>query len=506
MATNKANSDIGIIGLGVMGQNLLLNIADQGFSVVGYDKDLNKVNTLGSIAQKPSIHHTNDIKMFIKLLRQPRAILLLVPAGSIVDAVIEDLLPYMEPDDLIIDAGNSYFKDTDLRSKYLAAKGLQFVGMGVSGGEEGARHGPSLMPGGPKKAYERIQEILEAIAAKVQGDPCVRYLGPGSVGHFVKMVHNGIEYGIMQLIAESYDLMKKGLRLSNTQLGEVYKEWNQSELNSYLMEITSHIFNKVDLEAHEKTNLDANINTDALTNKEKTEKSIKLIDNISDVARQLGTGMWTVKSAMELQVPTPTIDLAVSMRDLSSLTEQRSKITTIYARSISSISDKSDLSELAGLNNPKQFILELGHALYTSIIIVYCQGMALLKEASNQYHYELNLEDVAKIWRGGCIIRAALLEDIANAFHNQKNLPNLLLDPNLAQKIMQYENNLRNIISKSIQLGIPTPGMMASIGYLDAFCNKSLPTNLIQAQRDYFGSHCYERIDRPGTFHTEWEQ
>ncbi len=472
MMENKLQCEIGIIGLGVMGRNLLLNMADHGFVVAGYDKDPSKVQSLREEAQKRSIHDTPDIKEFIQLLRRPRAVMLLVPAGAIVDSVIQELLGYLEPGDLIIDAGNSYFKDTDVRTQNLKAKGIQFLGMGVSGGEEGARHGPSMMPGGAKESYERIRLVLEAVAAKAKNEPCVAYMGPGSSGHFVKMVHNGIEYGIMQLIAETYDLMKRGLGLNNEQLQEVYSEWNEGELNSYLMEITSHIFGKID---------------------EKTNK--KLIDNILAVAKQLGTGMWTSQSGMELQVPAPTIDIAVTMRDLSVFAKERSETSTLYPRTNAHITD-----------NHEQFIIDLRSALFTSIIMVYAQGMAILQAASDKYGYELSLEAISRIWRGGCIIRAALLEDICLAFQSKKNLSNLLLAPNLAKKINEHQKCLRKIVSQATAIGIPIPGLMSALGYLDAFSSPWLPANLIQAQRDYFGSHTYERIDMPGTFHTEWEE
>ena len=301
--------EIGMVGLGVMGRNLVLNMADHGFSVAGYDKDPTKVEALRKESAERNVRGAANINDFIALLRQPRAVMMLVPAGAPVDSVIKDLLPHLDKGDLIIDAGNSYFKDTDVRARNLAAKGIQFLGVGVSGGEEGARHGPSIMPGGPKEAYERVRPVFEAVAAKVNGDPCVTWLGPGSAGHFVKMVHNGIEYGVMQFIAETYDLMKRGLGLNDDEMHEVYALWNKGELNGYLVEITSHIFSKQD---------------------EKTGK--RLIDEILDVAKQKGTGMWTSQSAMELQVPIPTIDLAVAMRDLSVFAKEREQAGAIYQR------------------------------------------------------------------------------------------------------------------------------------------------------------------------------
>ena len=394
--TNKHSQqyEIGMVGLGVMGRNLVLNIADHGFSVAGYDKDAAKVDTLRQESKERDVRGAADIKEFVGLLRRPRAVMMLVPAGPPVDSVINDLLAHLQPGDLIIDGGNSYFKDTDVRARNLTAKGIQFLGVGVSGGEKGARHGPSIMPGGPKEAYERVRPVFEAVAAKVNGDPCVTYLGPGSAGHFVKMVHNGIEYGVMQLLAETYDLMKRGLGMNDDEMGEVYAVWNKGELNGYLMEITSHIFSKQD---------------------EKTGK--RLIDEILDVARQKGTGMWTSQSAMELQVPIPTIDLAVAMRDLSVFAKEREQASAIYQRS---------MRRFTGDRNT--FLTQLRGALYAALIITYVQGLALLVAASDKYKYP----SISKPWRGsgGAAASSArpLLEDIRAAFRVRRDLPNLLLD------------------------------------------------------------------------------
>jgi 6-phosphogluconate dehydrogenase len=464
--------EIGMVGLGVMGRNFLLNMADHGFSVAGFDKDPNQVEALRKESAERNICGAANIQEFIALLRQPRAVMMLVPAGPPVDSVIKDLVPHLDKGDLIIDAGNSYFKDTDVRARNLTAKGIQFLGVGVSGGEEGARHGPSIMPGGPKEAYERVRSVFEAAAAKVNGEPCVTWLGPGAAGHFVKMVHNGIEYGVMQLLAETYDLMKRGLGLNDDEVSEVYASWNKDELNGYLVEITSLIFSKPD---------------------EKTGK--RLIDEILDVAKQTGTGMWTSQSAMELQVPIPTIDLAVAMRDLSVFEKERAKAGAIYQRSIWRFTGDRDT-----------FLAQLGHALYAAMIITYAQGMALLTAASDKYKYHLDLEAVARIWRGGCIIRATLLEDLCAAFRARRDLPNLLLDPNLSRKVMEHQEDLRQVACQAAGSGVPAPGLMVSLGYLDAYRSVWLPANLIQAQRDYFGAHTYERSDAKGTFHTEWEK
>jgi len=469
---SKNNYEVGMVGLGVMGRNLLLNMADHGFSVAGYDNDLTKVKTLRIEAEERDIYCTGNLREFITCIRKPRAIFLLVPAGAPVDIVINEMLPLLEKDDLIIDSGNSYFKDTNIRTISLKEKGIQFMGMGISGGEEGARHGASIMPGGLKESYERIRPVLEAVTARVNGEPCVAYFGPFSAGHFVKMVHNGIEYGIMQLIAETYAFMKQGLGITDSELHAVYSDWNDSELNSFLIEITGNIFGKLD---------------------ENTGKS--LIDEILDVARQKGTGMWASQSAMELQVPIPTIDMAVVMRDLSTFEEQREMTNRLYQP-----------KRIGFKEDRKETVMQLRNAFYASTLITYAQGFALLKVASEKYEYHLDLETVAKIWRGGCIIRATILEDIMTAYHLKPDLANLMLDDKLSQKIRENQENLRQIVCRASEVAIPIPGMMASLSYLDAFSSSWLPANLIQAQRDYFGAHTYERIDSKGTFHTDWQK
>jgi 6-phosphogluconate dehydrogenase len=471
MSSQQQQYEIGMVGLGVMGRNLLLNMADHGFSVAGYDKDSAKVDALHKEAEERDVRGASDIREFIKLLRQPRAVMMLVPAGAPVDSVISDLLPHLQPGDLIIDGGNSYFKDTNLRADTLAGKNIEFLGVGVSGGEEGARHGPSIMPGGPSKSYERVRPVFEAAAAKVNGEPCVAWLGPGSAGHFVKMVHNGIEYGVMQLIAETYDLMKRGLDLNDDELHDVYASWNQGELNSFLVEISSQIFHKVD---------------------ERTGK--RLVDEILDVAKQKGTGMWTSQSAMELQVPIPTIDVAVAMRNLSALEDERKRSRAMFPQPRPRFQGERE-----------KFIGQLRGALYAGMFITYAQGMAVLAAASKTYKYDLNLEVVARIWRGGCIIRAALLEDIRAAYRAQPGLRNLLLDESLSKKLTAHQEALRRVASTAAELNLPAIGFMTAIAYLDGYRSAWLPTNLIQAQRDYFGAHTYERIDAKGIFHTEWE-
>lgn len=463
--------EIGVIGLGTMGRNLLMNLAEHGYPAIGLDKDSGKSELVRKAASaKLPMDATENVRAFIERLRTPRAIILLVPAGAPVDAVIAELTPLLAPGDLIMDAGNSHFKETDRREKALVAKGIHFFGMGVSGGEAGARFGPSIMPGGNRDAYARVQPILEAIAAHVKGSPCVSYMGPGSAGHYVKMVHNGIEYGLMQLIAETYALMKTALSMSDDQCHEVYRQWNGSELNSYLLEITANIFLKED---------------------EKTGR--RLIDVIRDVAKQKGTGMWVCQDAMELQVPVPTIDAAVTARDLSSFAADRAQANaTLYGP------DKK-------LSVESTRVLEqLRESYYASSIITFAQGMAQLQRASVAYHYELNLETVARIWRGGCIIRAAVLEPMMVAYHKNPRLSHLLLDPYLAGEVGKRQLDLRGTIQTAVGLGIPVPALMASLGYYDGYRSLWLPANLIQAQRDYFGAHTFERIDEPGTFHADW--
>ena len=465
--------DIGLIGLGVMGRNLVLNMADQGFLVAVYNRTTGKTREfIEKEIGSRDIRGGYNLKEFTSLLRKPRAILLLVKAGPPVDAVIEELLSYLEPGDLLIDGGNSCFRDTNRRSKSLAEKGFLYLGMGISGGEYGARRGPSMMPGGSKEAYERVLSILEATAAKVDGEPCVTFLGFTSAGHYVKMVHNGIEYGLMELITETYDLMKRGLGLTNDELHVVYNKWNQGELKSYLIEITAQIF---------------------LQRDDKTDK--RLIDMILDEAKQKGTGKWTSWGAMDLQVPTPTVDAAVMMRDLSGYKVER-KIAAQMIHGPKTIFK----------GNRDRFISQLRNALYASMIITYTQGMALLKQASNAYGYGLNLEAVARIWRGGCIIRAALLEDIRTSYQKQPGLVNLLMDPHLSEEVMARQGDLREVVSVAANLGLPAPGLMVSLAYFDGYRSAWLPANLMQAQRDYFGAHTYERVDEMGVFHTQWGQ
>ena len=465
--------DLGLIGLGVMGRNFLLNVADHGFSLTGYDLDANKVKQLNKEkSAKHDIHPFEDLADFIAKLHRPRVIMLLVPAGKPVDSVLEELKPRLDQGDLIIDSGNSHFKDTDRRSEKLEGHGLLFMGMGMSGGEYGARYGPSIMPGGPREGYGRVENILSQAAAQVEGEPCVAYLGKGSAGHYVKMVHNGIEYGIMELIAETYDIMRRGLGLIAHELHDVYRSWSSQELASYLVEITAHIFATTD------------------------EKSGQpLVEVILDAAKQKGTGKWTEWDATDLQVPTPTIDAAVTMRNLSSLKSERQQAAE-YLRGPSATYG----------GDREKFVGQLKDAMYSGMILAYAQGMALLRVASNHYQYGLDLATVARIWRGGCIIRAALLEDIRSVFSSRPDLSNLLMNRDFAQEVMLRQDKLRAVVSTAIQMGLPVPALAASLSYFDGYRSARLPANLIQAQRDYFGSHTYERTDREGIFHTQWRQ
>lgn len=464
--------ELGMIGLGVMGRNLLLNMADHGYSVAGYDNDPAKVSSLKAESAGKPIQGFATLKEFIEILSVPRAIILLVPAGPPVDAVIQELLPHLTSGDLIIDAGNSYFKDTERRMKMLRERGLNYLGVGISGGEYGARTGPSIMPGGSEEAYNRIKPVFEAIAAHVDGNACVAYLGPGSAGHYVKMVHNGIEYGLMQLIAESYHLLKHCLGFSNEKLHETYAQWNRTELGGFLVEITSDIFAR----------------KDDLTGK-------YLVDVILDEARQKGTGLWTSQEAMTLGVPLPTVDLAVVMRQLSDMKKDRlsaSLIPGIVQREF-----KGDRTA---------FVEQVRNALYIGMLITYAQGMSLLRVASDAYKYHLHLEEVARIWLGGCIIRATVLTKISAAYKSKPDLSNLLLDAGIEKEIFNRQEHLRAVVQAAVSLAVPTPALSVSLAYLDGYRSPWLPANLIQAQRDYFGAHSYERVDAAGVFHTEWRE
>ncbi len=472
VAEENGTFDIGLVGLGTMGSNFALNVADHGYAVAGYNRKEDKIKYLAEIKKD---HHkiamTQDIAALCRMVRRPRAIVLLVPAGKPVDAVIDNLLPHLAAGDLIIDSGNSHFTDTNRRSASLKKKELLFIGMGMSGGESGARHGPSLMPGGSKEGYARIAPILEAAAAQVEAGPCVAYMGPGSAGHYVKMVHNGIEYALMQLIAESYDLLKRGLGMQADALHQVYQRWNQGVLNSYLMEITAAIFARKD-----------------------EQTGAPLIDMIADAAKQKGTGEWTVADALVIQVPTLTIVTAVMMRHMSGYTEERTKAASLLSGPVAAIEKGAEV-----------FVEQLGNALYCAAIITYAQGMALLKQASTSYEYDLQLQDVARVWTGGCIIRAALLQDIQQAYQSDPELDNLLLAKVMHGQVQDRQGDWRAVVRTGIDRGLPVAGLASALAYWDAYRSGRLPTNLIMAQRDYFGAHTYQRTDGPGIFHTAWE-
>lgn len=463
--------DFGMIGLGVMGRNLLLNMADHGFSVIGFDKDEAKNSALeASATPGTTVKGVSELSQMIQLLQSPRKVMMLVPAGQPVDDVIASLLPLLEKGDVIIDGGNSHYTDTLRRVKYLREKEIHFMGIGVSGGEQGARTGPSIMPGGDQSAYENVRPMLEAIAAKVGGTPCVAYLGKEGAGHYVKMVHNGIEYAIMQLISESYAILKYA-GLSNQQLHEVFKSWNEGKLQSFLVEITADIF----LQKDDKTDAD-------------------LVDVISDKAGSKGTGKWTSQDSMELPVAVPVIDTAVAMRTVSGYKDERVKAAELYT---SNANFSGDIDEL---------VQQVHDALYFATILSYAQGLAMLFQASKDLNMDIPLPEVVSVWRGGCIIRSSLLEVFTSAYRQSPELSNILLNQEVASLVKSVEDNTRSLIAFAAKSGTPAAALMASLAYFDAYRSERMPTNLIQAQRDYFGAHTYQRTDIPGTFHTEWGQ
>jgi len=468
----KDTFEFGLIGLGVMGRNFILNVVENGFSALGYDLDPDKVEALlqegGGLGK---VGATTSVESFVQGLSSPRKIMLLVPAGAIVDEVISGLLPQLEPGDILVDGGNSHFEDTNRREAQLREAGIHFFGAGVSGGAAGARKGPSIMPGGPKEVYPQLSPIFEAVAAKYKGVPCVGYLGPKSAGNYVKMVHNGIEYGMMQLTTEIYQVLAQLGGYSNEALSEVFDRWNSGRLQSFLVEITSKIFRQKDPFGQGE-----------------------LIDAILDKAKQKGTGKWTSQNAMDLGIPVPTIDSAVTMRAISALKEKRMEAASYYTRPQAVPVAPGELENLCE------------QALYFAFITAYAQGLHQLSEASLEYGYDLDLATVAKIWRAGCIIRAAALDEIAQAFEQDGDLTNLLLSDRFTADIGGCVPAVRKLLGIAISSGIPMPASANSLSYFDALTTGRLPLNLIQAQRDYFGSHTYQRTDREGTFHTEWLQ
>ncbi|MDM5237834.1 NADP-dependent phosphogluconate dehydrogenase [Bacillus cereus] len=463
---------IGVVGVGVMGKSLALNFESKGYSVALYDISKEKVNEIIEENSGKNMVGTHMVEEFVNSLESPRKILLMVNAGEITDKAIDSLLPYLDKGDILIDGGNTYFVDTIRRNKRLAEEGINFIGAGVSGGEEGALKGPSIMPGGQKDAYEKVKDMLENISAKVNDEPCCSYIGPNGAGHYVKMVHNGIEYGDMQLICEAYFFLKQTLDLTAEEFHEIFAEWNKGELNSYLIEITADIFTKKD---------------------EETGKP--LVDVILDTAGQKGTGKWTSQSALDLGISLPIITESVFARCISALKEERVHASKL----LSGPKDKPAL----GIEKA-ELIEAVRQALYMSKICSYAQGFTQLKAASEEYDWNLDFGSISMLWRGGCIIRAAFLENIKEAYEKNTDLPNLLLDPYFKEIVESYQGGLRQIISLAVQQGIPVPAFSAAISYYDSYRTATLPANLLQAQRDYFGAHTYKRVDKEGTFHTKW--
>ncbi|WP_423394861.1 NADP-dependent phosphogluconate dehydrogenase [Burkholderia sp. LMG 21824] len=464
---------IGVIGLAVMGRNLALNIESRGYAVSVYNRSREKTDEL--IAEFPgrNLVPTYTLEAFVASLETPRRILMMVKAGEATDATIASLKPLLEKGDVLIDGGNTHFTDTIRRNQELAQSGLHFIGTGVSGGEEGALRGPSIMPGGQRDAYDLVEPILKQIAAKApsDGEPCVAYMGPDGAGHYVKMVHNGIEYGDMQLIAESYAVLKGVAGLTNDELGAVYTEWNQGELDSYLIEITSKIFGKKD---------------------EETGKH--LVDVILDRAAQKGTGKWTSQNALDLGVPLPLITESVFARVLSSLKTERIAASKILSGPVAVPLD----------GDRAAFIEAVRRALYLSKVISYAQGFAQLRTASEEYGWNLDLGTIAKIFRAGCIIRARFLQKITDAYAKDPALANLLLDPYFKDIAANYQASLRDVVVAAVKAGVPVPAFASAVAYFDSYRSERLPANLVQAQRDFFGAHTFERTDKPGSFHANW--
>jgi len=470
MSANQC--DIGLIGLAVMGENLVLNMESKGFSVAVFNRTTEVTDKFAATRAKgKNIRPTRTIEEFIGALKKPRKAQIMIKAGKPVDQVIGEIAPFMEKGDVIIDGGNSLFTDTQRRCKEMEGRGIHYVGMGVSGGEEGALKGPSLMPGGPRESWEIIAPIYRKIAAQVDGEPCCRYMGPDGAGHYVKMVHNGIEYGDMQLICEAYAILKGVVGMDNNELADAFTEWNKGELDSYLIDITSQIFRKIDPD---------------------TGKA--LVDVILDKAGQKGTGIWTLQSAIQQSVVISTINAAVEGRVISSRKDERVAASKVLPQPKPKKFD----------GDRKKLIEAVRNALYASKIVSYAQGMELLGAASHQYNWNLNFGDIATIWRGGCIIRAKFLNRIVEAYGRDPALHNLLLDSYFTDIIKDTQQNWRVAVSTAIEFGVAVPAFSASLAYFDSYRSARLPSNLLQAQRDFFGAHTYERVDKPGVFHTEW--
>ena len=467
-----SQADIGLVGLAVMGKNLVLNMNDHGFTVAVFNRTVSKVDDfLADEARGRDIIGTHSIEEFVSVLKKPRRIMLMVKAGQPVDDFIEKLIPHLEPGDIIIDGGNSNYNDTIRRTAYLESKGFLYIGTGISGGEEGARHGPSIMPGGSPAAWEHVKPIFQAIAAKVDGQPCCDWIGENGAGHYVKMVHNGIEYGDIQLICEAYSLMQ-AIGMTPMEMSKVFSKWNEGDLNSYLIEITADILSKTDPE----------------TNK-------PIVDVILDTAGQKGTGKWTVISALELGMPLTLIGEAVFARCLSALKEQRVEAST-----------KLRGPKRAFKGDKAKFIASIRQALYASKIVAYAQGFMLLKAAAEHFGWNLNYGGIAAIWRGGCIIRSQFLGRIKDAFSKKTQPENLLLVPYFRSVVRKNQAAWRRVITQAIKLGIPVPAFSSALAFYDGYRSERLPANLLQAMRDYFGAHTYERVDKPRGefFHTNW--
>jgi 6-phosphogluconate dehydrogenase len=468
-------AQVGMIGLAVMGSNLALNIERNGYSVAVFNREVERVGEFVRQNEGKRFVGAQTWEQFVKSLERPRKIVMLVKAGDPVDWTISQMKPYLEAGDILIDGGNSHFRDTARREVELKKDGIFFIGSGVSGGEKGALEGPSLMPGGDREAYEKIRPVWEAIAAKVDDGACVTYIGAGGAGHFVKMVHNGIEYGDMQLIAEAYDLMRRVLGMTADEMADVFEEWNRGELESYLIEITAKILRVRD-----------------------PETGKPLVDLVLDKAGQKGTGRWASELALELGVPIPTIDAAVDTRNLSSRKDERVEASKQIAAPAAA-KFEGDRTEL---------IAALRDALYAAKICSYAQGMSLIRAGSDHYDWKIDLGETARIWKGGCIIRARFLGKIKEAYARRPDLASLLLDPDFNERLTKSQQNWRRAITVAINAGVPVPAMTASLGYFDTYRTAELPTNLTQAQRDFFGSHTYERADKQGAgaIHTEWEE
>lgn len=467
----KPKADIGLVGLAVMGQNLVLNMNDNGYVVAVYNRTSEKVkNFLENEALGTNVIGTYSIEELVGSLKRPRRIMIMVKAGDAVDQFIEKIVPHLEKGDIIIDGGNSHYGDSERRLQALKEKGLHFIGAGISGGEEGARHGPSIMPGGSLEAWPSVAPIFQSIAAKVDSKPCCQWVGDGGSGHFVKMVHNGIEYGDMQLICEAYHLLREVTNLDNDQLSHIFNGWNQKELNSYLIEITRDILSYKENDQH-------------------------LVDQILDVAGQKGTGKWTGVNALDLGVPLTLIVESVFARCLSSMKQERIKASKIL---------KGPRSDFQG--DPEEFVEQVFWALYASKIISYTQGFMLLRDAAKAYNWQLNYSEIAFMWRGGCIIRSSFLSKITEAYEKDKNLSNLLYDSFFIKALDKAQSSWRHVISKAVLLGVPVPCFGAALSFYDGLRSEKLPKNLLQAQRDYFGAHTYERVDAPRGqfFHTNW--